>query len=212
MTNYPNIKIKSFSSADSELKKAGLYDEICSIANNCPIAILKSKSKVQKDKDVVQQVMNTYFKCAFGKNNWWNHEVEVSKSKEDRLKADFTKNNNNIHVQIEVEFWNSASCYRDYFKFMLAYKNDLADIWVLIVPSYSVSQRIDSGVSFYEKVVRELQQTKLILPIPILVIWISSWKELDLSKNDFQPWHKFNTNISKEKQAKVINEYLNNVN
>lgn len=212
MNTYKNLKIKAFINADIDLINAWLYDEICSIASKCFIPVLRNKSKVQTDKDIVQQVMNTYFRYSFSKNNWWNSEVEVSNSKKDKLKADFTKNNNKCKVQIEVEFWNSASCYRDYFKFMLAYKNEKADVWVLIVPTYAIAQRIDSWVSFYEKVIRELEQTKLILTIPILVIWISWWDELDLLKEEFDSSHKFNTNDSKLKQIELIKKYLGHVN
>lgn len=96
---------------------------------------------------------------------------------EDALRSDFRKSFRDevtgdiiVTLQIEVEFGNVASSYRNYFKFQLSFSYDLIDICVLILPSYKFANRIDTGVSNFEKVLREIPSAKLSITVPTLVI------------------------------------------
>ncbi len=152
------------------------YDEIIQICEKCPIPVYKGKSKNQSKLDVVQQIMNTYFWEAFKLKGWIDEPLATPNSNDDELRSDFRKtfkkenDYGEITIQIEVEFGNVASSYRNYFKFQLSYSYDLTDVCVLIVPSQHLSTRIDSGVSNYEKVLREIPSAKLSVTVPILVI------------------------------------------
>lgn len=46
----------------------------------------------------------------------------------------------------------------------------MTDICILIVPSNAFCKRIDTGVSNFEKTVREIPSAKLSITVPILVI------------------------------------------
>lgn len=155
-----------------------IYNELITICQNAPIPVYRGKSEKQKDKDVVQQVLNTYFRLRFSDYEWESEPLATPDNNEDSLRSDFRKtfiiNDNNelskMTVQIEVEFGNVASSYRNYFKFQLSFSYDLTDICILIVPSFELSKRIDSGVSNFEKTVREIPSAKLSVTVPILVI------------------------------------------
>ena len=150
------------------------YEEITNICKACPLPIYKGKSKTQPKLDVVQQIINTYFKIAFSKQGWEEEPLVTPKDFDDSLRGDFrkkfSKNNHDISIQIEVEMGNIASSYRNYFKFQLSYAHKLADIALLILPCDNLSRRIDSGVASYEKTVREIPSADLSITVPILVI------------------------------------------
>lgn len=152
----------------------GVRDELLQVCQECPIPIYSGKSQRQPSKDVVQQVMNTYFRLRFRSLGWEEEPLATPTDYEDALRADFRKTfgegYNKITLQIEVEFGNVASSYRNYFKFQLSFSYDLTDICVLIVPSAEYAKRIDSGVANYEKAIREIPQAKLSVTVPTLVI------------------------------------------
>lgn len=172
------IKTYSYRFADEILSYPDykiVKEEILDICRDCPIPVFAGKSKKQKKKDVVQQIMNTYYRIQFTKNGWESEPLATPEESEDALRSDFRKtfeldNGKKITVQIEVEFGNVASSYRNYFKFQLSYSYGMTDVCVLIVPSSDLSKRIDSGVSYFEKVIREIPQAKLSVTVPILVI------------------------------------------
>lgn len=152
-----------------------LRQEIMDICQMCPIPVFPGKSVHQPNKDVVQQLMNTYFRLQFEYHGWISEPLATPEDSEDALRADFRKtfvgeNGKRITAQIEVEFGNVASSYRNYFKFQLSFSHDLTDIGILIVPSTSLANRIDSGVANYEKAIREIPQAKLSVTVPTLVI------------------------------------------
>lgn len=168
-------------------------DELLEICNKCPLPVYKNKSKSQPKLDVVQQIINTYFKIAFESNDWEAEPLVTPDNNDDSLRGDFRKsfkkqiskdNNENITLQVEVEMGNIASSYRNYFKFQLSYSYKLADFAVLILPCDILSKRIDSGVASFEKTVREIPSADLSITVPILVIGLddTNVKEIDISK------------------------------
>lgn len=153
------------------------YEELLRVCSDCPVPVYGSKSVKQKNKDVMQQVMNTYFKLRFTSLGWEPEPLATPTETVDALRSDFRKTFCDpdtgevlITLQIEVEFGNVASSYRNYFKFQLSYSYSMTDICVLIVPSRHLSVRIDSGVSNFEKTVREIPSAKLSITVPTLVI------------------------------------------
>jgi len=154
-----------------------VYEEVIRVCRECPLPVYKGKSSAQRNKDVIQQIMNTYFKLRFISLDWQPEPLVTPDDNEDALRSDFRKTFINKEsrdvlatIQIEVEFGNVASSYRNYFKFQLSFSYDLADICILIVPSYRLANRIDTGVSNFEKVVREIPSAKLSITVPTLVV------------------------------------------
>lgn len=175
----------------------GVRDELLSVCNNCPIPVYSGKSRNQPSKDVVQQIMNTYFRLQFTRLGWTAEPLATPTDNEDALRADFRKTfgegDDQITLQIEVEFGNVASSYRNYFKFQLSFSYDLTDICVLIVPSSELANRIDSGVANYEKTIREIPQAKLSVTVPTLVIGLF---DKDTNGNDLPIWNLRQAGIS----------------
>ncbi len=167
------------------------YDEIIEICKACPVPVYQGKSKNQTKLDVVQQIMNTYFWEAFKLKGWKDEPLATPNTNEDELRSDFRKTfkkengYGEITIQIEVEFGNVASSYRNYFKFQLSYSYDLTDVCILIVPSQHLCTRIDSGVSNFEKVLREIPSAKLSVTVPILVIGLF---DVDEDGVIVEPW------------------------
>lgn len=196
------------------------YDELIQVCRDCPIPIYPDKSAKQKNKDVIQQLMNSYFLKQFENLGWETEPLATPDNYEDALRSDFRKtffdekDNKLITIQIEVEFGNVASSYRNYFKFQLSFANALTDICILIVPSQHLSVRIDSGVSNFEKACREIPSAKLSLTVPVLVIGLfedveSEWNVKEIEKN-LKILKGSSKNIM-EQHYNIINEYIKNI-
>ena len=196
------------------------YDELIQVCRDCPIPIYPDKSAKQKNKDVIQQLMNSYFLKQFENLGWETEPLATPDNYEDALRSDFRKtffdekNNKLITIQIEVEFGNVASSYRNYFKFQLSFANALTDICILIVPSQHLSVRIDSGVSNFEKACREIPSAKLSLTVQVLVIGLfedveSEWNVKEIEKN-LKILKGSSKNIM-EQHYNIVNEYIKNI-
>ena len=176
------MKVKTFSYRFAEeilqhSKYRCVYDEIMMVCKECPLPVYQGKSKNQPRLDVVQQVMNSYFFKRLELLGWETEPAATPDENADELRSDFRKTfvdketgEKLLTVQIEVEFGNVASSYRNYFKFQLSYSYSLTDICIIIVPSQQLANRVDSGVSNFEKACRELPSAKLSITVPTLVI------------------------------------------
>jgi hypothetical protein len=91
---------------------------------------------------------------------------EVFASTGDRSRGDFERNG----VFVEVEFGNTASLYRDVFKFQVASRERRGEVAVLIAASNQLARFHDSGVATYEKVTRMLPYFTLVLQMPLWII------------------------------------------
>lgn len=218
-----NIKTFSYRYSQEVLehpccKKA--LDEILQICAKCPLPVYKNKSKSQPKLDVVQQIINTYFKIAFEINGWESEPLVTPDNNDDSLRGDFRKSfkkevskdgNENIILQVEVEMGNIASSYRNYFKFQLSYSYKLTDLAILILPCDRLSKRIDSGVASFEKTVREIPSADLSITVPILVIGLddADVEEIDISKitNDMEVI-KGSKNSYKKKHIDLVKSIL----
>jgi len=173
-----HVKTYSYRFAEEILQHpryASAYNELLTICQDCPLPVYSDKSEKQSSKDVVQQLMNSYFLMRFRLFGWEEEPLATPDNQEDALRSDFRKTFINedgelLTLQVEVEFGNVASSYRNYFKFQLSFSYDLTDICVLIVPSQHLCNRIDSGVSNFEKTIREIPSAKLSITVPTLVI------------------------------------------
>ncbi|WMJ86975.1 BglII/BstYI family type II restriction endonuclease [Anaerocolumna sp. MB42-C2] len=223
------VKTYSYRYAEEILqnpKYLDAYKEIIDICKKCPVPVFKGKSSKQAKKDVIQQVMNTYFKVAFLQRGWEDEPLATPEDNEDVLRSDFRKkferrneDSGPIILQIEVEFGNIASAYRNYFKFQLSYSYGLTDVCILILPSQHLSTRIDSGVANFEKALREIPAAKLSITVPILIVGLYDMDDIGHMVDE---WNIKNQgieiaiakNVRKEYNARhlaMIQEYINRI-
>lgn len=186
-------------------KYSDLLTEILSVIKDCPLYIYPNKSSKNVKLDVVQQILNAYFDVKFHKNNDWEYHPLATDIPESGLKADFRKKYNNLKIHVEVQFGNMSRWYSDIFKFQTAYSTDLIDIGICIVPMSTLAKRIDSNVTHYERVLRELPAADMSITHPILIIGIYSGEStsiIDLSKSNFPSVGKCN---SKDNKYRIVN-------
>lgn len=90
------------------------------------------------------------------------------------LRGDFAKEG----VFVEVEFGNSASLFRDIFKFQIASRSGTGEVGVLIVATAQMAKFFDSGVATYEQAVNLIPYMRIGIQMPIWVIGIqpASWE------------------------------------
>ncbi len=203
-----------------------VYNELLRVCAECPVPVYEGKSERQPGKDVLQQVMNSFFKLRFMSLGWEPEPLATPTDNEDALRSDFRKKFYDqttgeylVTLQIEVEFGNVASSYRNYFKFQLSYSYDMTDICILVVPSQHLSVRIDSGVSNYEKTLREIPSAKLSITVPTLVVGLF---DVDAYGTQVVPWNvkaitedlrvlKGDTLAYQTRHYEIIQNYVNQV-
>lgn len=109
---------------------------------------------------------NKAFQAAFGELGW---EVEPVLERKPMLKGDFRKH----LVFIEVQFGNSSTLFRDYYKFQYGLANGLLSLAVLIVPenpAHFFPTRIESIRNMADFRLAHKCFTMLQINVPTLVI------------------------------------------
>lgn len=205
-----NYKVYSYRFAEEILEHKQynkLLSEILETIKNCPLYIYPNKSKNNKSLDVVQQILNAYFDVKFHKDKGWEYHPLATDIKDSNLKADFRKSYNNLKIHVEVQFGNMARWYSDIFKFQTAYSTDLIDLGICIVPLDSLAKRIDSNVTNYERVLRELPAADMSITHPILIIGIypdNNTPIIDISASMFNSLKECNKGDNKYKLVNCL--------
>ncbi len=144
-------------------------DEVLSVVN---LIEWHEEFKVSKpDSTLLHQTAdNKRFEIEFEKLGW---EKKPLLSKNPRLIGDFRKN----LVFVEVQFGNSATLYRDFYKFQYGLQNGLLSLSVLIVPVkpkefFPTRPRSISNMAEYDLALRYFK----VLPIsvPTMVIGLNA--------------------------------------
>jgi hypothetical protein len=93
------------------------------------------------------------------------------------LRGDFAKGG----VFVEVEFGNSASLFRDLFKFQVASRSNTGEVAVLIVATAQLAKFFDSGVATFEQAVGLIPYMRIGIQMPVWIIGIepASWGSLE---------------------------------
>jgi hypothetical protein len=94
----------------------------------------------------------------------------------DRSRGDFEKNG----VFVEVEFGNTASLFRDLFKFQIASRERKGEVAVLVVGIRKLMKFHDSGVATFEKLDSMLPYLRIAVQMPIWIIGLEpdGWDEI----------------------------------
>lgn len=113
-----------------------------------------------------QAAYNKAFEIEFAKNNW---ELQPLLHDDPKLIGDFRKND----IFVEIQFGNSATLYRDYYKFHYGLTNNLLSLAVLIVPTRPAEffpTRHHSVSNMAEFDLANKYFKLLPIPVPILLI------------------------------------------
>ena len=73
-------------------------------------------------------------------------------------------------MYVEVEFGNTASLFRDLFKFQVAGRSGIGKVGVLVVVTAAVARLFDSNVATYEQGVNLLPYMNIGLALPTVVV------------------------------------------
>jgi len=143
-------------------------DEIKEIDQCIDSVPWKSNFSIEIDGRVYknQRGYNKAFELEFKKLGW---ELQPKLYDNPRLIGDFQKND----VFIEVQFGNSATLYRDYYKFHYGLTHNLLSLAVLVVPTDPKAffpTRINSVSNMAEYRLAEKYFNLLPIPVPILLI------------------------------------------
>jgi len=92
------------------------------------ISLIKWKSDFGYKNSLHQTAYNKNFEDIFGDLEW---EQKPFLSESPKLIGDFRKN----AVFVEVQFGNSSTIYRDFYKFQYGHRNGLLSLSILIVPT-----------------------------------------------------------------------------
>lgn len=159
-------------------KWAAAWAELEDALTNSPLFVYANKSPTNPNLDVLQQVQNAYFDRRLAVDYGWQFHPPGTRIADSELAADFRKSfrngNEELSIQVEVQFGNMSRWYSDVFKFQAAYSEDLAHLGVSIVPFASLARRIDSNIVSYERCLRELPAAKLSITLPILLIGVEA--------------------------------------
>ncbi|MFJ5762782.1 BglII/BstYI family type II restriction endonuclease [Neobacillus sp. NPDC093182] len=185
------LRIYSHNSADNILLQEPFYDcykELIWVCENTPLSVYKNKSNAQAKLDIVQQIMDSYLNVQFKTLGWdagYPFRINDEYIKLDYLK-EFTSKDNSFGIHLEVEFGNVASSYRNYFKLQLVNNMTKNNIGIIILPTESLSKRIDSGVATFEKTINEISFAKYIFNFPLLIIGLddNGTEEINLKNTD----------------------------
>jgi hypothetical protein len=113
-----------------------------------------------------QKGYNEAFKQQFSSKGW---KLQPLLCDDPKMIPDFEKNG----IYIEVQFGNSATLYRDYYKFHYGHVHDMLKLAVLIVPTSPINffpTRPNSIRNMAEFNVAYRYYTLLPFPVPILLI------------------------------------------
>lgn len=143
--------------------------EIYQVIRNVPWLSGKTTAISRSGKEVSwQEAYNRLFEIEFEKIGGWTlHPVLCENLKH---RGDFAKND----VFVEIQFGNSSTIYRDYYKFHYGLVNKLLSLSVLIVPTdplkFFPSRNPKSITNMASFEYAQAHFSALTIPVPLLLI------------------------------------------
>lgn len=134
-------------------------DQVLVALAQMPTHRYPNKSENQLGKDVLQSMLNAHVRHVLMEHDW---ECEVSayttrQGQPSPDRCDLGRLLGTHRLLMEVEFGNGASNERNLSKFMCAFRGGELDLAIYIVPTSKMGKRIDSGLTLYETVCRDLE-------------------------------------------------------
>lgn len=124
-----------------------------------------------------QGSLNNHFRDRLRADGWSTEPVAAKPAggmtAELALRGDFARDG----VFVEVEFGNSASLFRDLFKFQVASRSGSGEVGVLITATAQTAKFFDSGVATFEQAIGLLPYMKIGIQMPIWIVGLepSDW-------------------------------------
>lgn len=142
--------------------------EIFRIISRVPWQASRVEAVSQTGKRVYwQEAYNRLFAIEFEKLGWESEPIICEKPLH---KADFSKD----WILVEIQFGNSATVYRDFYKFHYGWVNELQSLGVLILPTNQYrffpkrNPQSIGNMATYEYALEHL--TAVSIPVPILLM------------------------------------------
>jgi hypothetical protein len=114
--------------------------------------------------------LNLYLDASLGALGWARQPLVLGSSfgaeLDSYLKGDFALNG----VFVEVEFGNTASLFRDLFKFQIAGRSGVGKVGVLVVATGPMTRLFDSGVAMFEQAEKLLPAMNIGLALPTVIV------------------------------------------
>ncbi len=184
------FQVACFNLPRDHLAKTGLQpalDGVLRTLTEMPAHRYPEKSANQAGKDVLQSMLNAHLRHALLEQGW-DCEVAAFTTRHGTPSRDRCDMGTLVaarRVLMEVEFGNGASNERNFSKFMCAYRTGELDLAVYIVPTSRMAKRIDSGLTVYETVCRDLEgYPEGHVSCPLIVIG------LDIDEQNTADWSK----------------------
>jgi hypothetical protein len=143
--------------------------EIYQVIRNLPWSPEKVPAISRSGKEVAwQEAYNRLFEIEFEKIGGWKLQPVLSEKL--KHKGDFAKND----VFVEIQFGNSSTIYRDYYKFHYGLVNKLLSLSVLIVPTdplrFFPSRNPQSITNMASFEYAQAHFSALTIPVPLLLL------------------------------------------
>ncbi len=197
------------------------WKEIDAVIRGTPLFVYPGKSGKNKQLDVVQQLMNTYYDRVLAVDRKWKYHPRATGIAGSQLTADFRKqfvgtDGSTLTVQAEIQLGNMSRWYTDIFKFQAAYSERMVQVGLSVVPVADLARRIDSNVVQFERASRELPSAELSITLPIVLVGLKPDRKTvvaDLSKSKFAGIKDFTGKQSKasnpgQNRLRVVHAFL----
>jgi hypothetical protein len=107
------------------------------------------------------------------RRDWDWHPLIIEVDPEDKthnsqLRSDFRKD----RIEVEVQFGNVARYAYDVYKMAISLALQNADVGLMVVCTKKFSDILGGNIAYYERVVRELERSRLTLIVPLVVLGI----------------------------------------
>lgn len=155
-------------------KFSGAFNEFTDVLVGLP-AYRASKEKKTSSQHVISPgAMNRWLDnelCV--KRDWDWHPLIIETDPADKehrsqLRSDFRKS----RIEVEVQFGNVARYAYDVYKMAISLALERADVGIQVVCSKRFAAITGGNIAYYERAVRELEQSRLTLIVPLVVIGI----------------------------------------
>lgn len=150
------------------------YSEFLAVLRRLPTFRASGAKKTSARHVVAPTAMNNWLDqelCI--KRDWDFHPLIIEaepgeRSTKSRLQSDYRKSK----IEVEVQFSNVARYAYDVYKMAISLSRGIADVGVLVVCTKRFAAITGGNIAYYERAVRELEQSRLTLIVPVVVIGI----------------------------------------
>ncbi len=131
-----------------------------------PLGGRRAHALLPIDQVALNDLLDTEFKALDWKRQPYVLGETLGTPLDSYLRGDFERSG----VYVEVEFGNTASLFRDLFKFQVAGRSGIGKVGVLVVVTAAVARLFDSNVATYEQGVNLLPYMNIGLALPTVVV------------------------------------------